>query len=137
MRMLSAPDRRGQRRMWTVTLTIVPPAKTVPPNQATAAIGAVCPLAASRQMAIIAKSATMAGVTWLTWARRDTGLAAVLFRDVATGFISRDFARADGSQGDTGESSVVPSAVQSSGAAFGAPLLRLGPRWSAESACPG
>lgn len=81
--------------MWTVTLTIVPPAKTVPPNNATAVICSVCPMAARRQMATMARSAVMAGVTRPTWARRDVISLGVPFRGVASGFISRDFTRVD------------------------------------------
>lgn len=113
-----------------VTLTIVPPAKTVPQNNATAVICSVCPMAASRQMATIANSAVMAGATRLAWARRDAGLTAVLFRGVATGFISHDFARADviptRHRGVLGRTLRLQARVRPSGLPFCVP----GPRWS-------
>ncbi len=121
----------GQRRMWTVTLMIVPPATTVPPNHATAGICAVCPRAARRQIATIASNAVMAEAAWLTWAERDVISLGVPFRGVGSGFISRDFARADviptrrrGVLGRTLRRPKLGCVLR------GSPFAYRGPRWS-------
>jgi hypothetical protein len=112
--------------MRTVTLTIVPPAKMAPPKSATVVICSGCPRAIRRQMASMAKSAVIAMTTRTTCTKRGVDVLGVPFRGVASGVISRVFARADVTPRGTGESSVAPSAGKLGYDLRGSPLLRLG-----------